>query len=79
MFCPQTRGEGQNNLNRYGGPIMSQQKEHLDEPQQTDSTPSPETSRDASHELSPEEFRRRYLEQQRRLACPGCGEEPFLG
>ena len=23
--------------------------------------------------------RRAYLEQQRRLACPGCGEEPFLG
>ncbi|WP_442483352.1 hypothetical protein [Aeoliella sp. SH292] len=21
----------------------------------------------------------RYREQQRRLACPGCGEEPFLG
>ena len=20
-----------------------------------------------------------YLEQQRRLACPGCGEEAFLG
>lgn len=20
-----------------------------------------------------------YLEQQRRLACPGCGEEPFMG
>ena len=20
-----------------------------------------------------------YLEQQRRRACPGCGEEPFLG
>ncbi len=20
-----------------------------------------------------------YLAQQRRLACPGCGEEPFLG
>lgn len=20
-----------------------------------------------------------YLQQQRRLACPGCGEEPFLG
>jgi len=20
-----------------------------------------------------------YIEQQRRLACPGCGEEPFLG
>jgi hypothetical protein len=20
-----------------------------------------------------------YLEQQKRLACPGCGESPFLG
>ena len=20
-----------------------------------------------------------YLEQQRRLSCPGCGEEPFMG
>ncbi len=26
-----------------------------------------------------EAARRAYLEQQRRLACPGCGEEPFLG
>lgn len=24
-------------------------------------------------------LRQAYLEQQRRLACPGCGEEPFLG
>jgi hypothetical protein len=22
---------------------------------------------------------RRYLEKQQRLACPGCGEEPFIG
>lgn len=31
---------------------------------------------------SPEEqerLRQLYLEQQRRLACSGCGEEPFLG
>ncbi len=25
------------------------------------------------------EMYKAYLEQQRRLACPGCGEEPFLG
>ena len=32
------------------------------------------------HDLSDKEAgRRAYLEQQRRLACPGCGEEPFLG
>jgi hypothetical protein len=24
------------------------------------------------------ELRERYEEQQRRLACPSCGEEPFL-
>ena len=24
-------------------------------------------------------LRQAYLEQQRRLSCPGCGEEPFLG
>ncbi len=28
---------------------------------------------------SQEELHRLYLEQQRRLACPGCGEAPFLG
>jgi hypothetical protein len=25
-----------------------------------------------------EKMRERYEEQQRRLACPSCGEEPFL-
>lgn len=24
------------------------------------------------------ESRKRYEEQQRRLACPGCGEDPFI-
>ncbi len=37
------------------------------------------TSRDQTQRLSQEEMQRRYLEQQRRLACPGCAEEPFLG
>ncbi len=29
--------------------------------------------------MSPDEMHAAYIEQQRRLACPGCGEEPFLG
>ena len=29
--------------------------------------------------LTAEEMQAAYLEQQRRLACPGCGESPFLG
>lgn len=28
---------------------------------------------------SQSQMRKAYLEQQRRRACPGCGEEPFLG
>ena len=28
--------------------------------------------------VSDDELRARYLEQQARLACPGCGEEPFI-
>ncbi len=26
-----------------------------------------------------QEIRRRYLEQQKRMSCPGCGEDPFVG
>jgi len=29
--------------------------------------------------MSLDEMQAAYIEQQRRLACPGCGEEPFLG
>ncbi len=29
--------------------------------------------------MTAEEMQAAYLEQQRRLACPGCGESPFLG
>lgn len=32
----------------------------------------------SSSTVSQEELRERYEEQQRRLACPSCGEEPFL-
>ena len=30
-------------------------------------------------ETEEEKTRRLYLQQQARLACPGCGEEQFLG
>lgn len=28
--------------------------------------------------LTEQQLRERYLQQQRRLTCPSCGEEPFL-
>lgn len=37
---------------------------------------SPRTA-DSPSEL--QELRERYEEQQRRLSCPSCGEEPFTG
>lgn len=40
-----------------------------------DANPAPELS-DAETQ---EAYCRAYLEQQARLACPGCGESPFLG
>lgn len=36
-------------------------------------SPSPRDSQPTEQELC-----ERYEEQQRRLACPGCGEEPFM-
>mgnify|MGYP003110207333 CR=1 FL=1 len=39
-------------------------------------TPNDETDCD---QQSPDDMTAAYLQQQRRLACPGCGEEPFLG
>ncbi len=58
---------------------MTQQNNNLDTQQQTASAASKEISLEDTQKLSQEEMRSRYLEQQRRLACPGCGEEPFLG
>ena len=58
---------------------MVQHAEQHDHEQHTTSASSQETSRDTRHELSQDELRRRYVEQQKRLACPGCGESPFLG
>jgi len=36
----------------------------------------PIVHQDASEQ---QELRRRYLEQQARRACPGCGEDAFVG
>ncbi|TWU64525.1 hypothetical protein V7x_00690 [Crateriforma conspicua] len=33
----------------------------------------------ANDKAEQERLQKLYLEQQRRLACPGCGESPFLG
>lgn len=38
-----------------------------------------ESNTDLAEPLTAEELQRLYEEQQRRLACPGCGEEPFIG
>jgi len=58
---------------------MNQHDNQLDDQQSKVSASLQETARDAPQQLSQEEMRRLYLEQQRRLACPGCGEAPFLG
>jgi hypothetical protein len=34
----------------------------------------PENEKPAASPLSQDEIYRRYLEQQRRMSCPGCGE-----
>ncbi len=34
---------------------------------------------EVSREQEQAEMQKRYLQQQQRLACPGCGESPFLG
>ncbi|MDZ4656465.1 MAG: hypothetical protein SH868_02685 [Bythopirellula sp.] len=41
--------------------------------------PEPENTETFRNELTPEEFLARYQEQQQRLTCSGCGEEPFIG
>jgi len=83
LFCPLSasgpRGEGQEQIERYEGPIMLRHDDKLGTQKKNASASSQETSRDESQQISQEELRRRYLEQQRRLACPGCGEEPFIG
>jgi len=33
---------------------------------------------DLSNDAQQDEYRRAYLEQLRRMSCPGCGEDPTL-
>ncbi len=83
MICPLSAsgplGRGANHLERYGGPVMKQCDSQFDDQQSKISASSQEPLIDEAKPISQEEIRRLYLEQQRRLACPGCGEEPFLG
>lgn len=83
LFCPLSasgplgRGAKQSQILRRN--IMSQNQYQMESPQAKDSiSPQEPTSKDPP-QLSQEEMKCRYLEQQRRLACPGCAEEPFLG
>ena len=41
--------------------------------------PADRRSADVSADLSAEELQELYEEQMRRMACPSCGEEAFLG
>ncbi len=57
---------------------MTTKKPNNDPPKKPQETPA----QDAEHKERDEEQARLwklYQEQQRRRACPGCGEEPFLG
>ena len=38
-----------------------------------------ELTPEQKHAQEQERLRQCYFEQQRRLACPGCGEQAFLG
>lgn len=52
---------------------MTVESEHDDS--EADSQSEPESKQAAEQQRLLAE----YIKQQRRRACPGCGEEPFLG
>ena len=50
-----------------------------DQPERDQHQPQAEEKQREQSSDEQERLRQLYLEQQRRLACPGCGEAPFLG
>ena len=46
----------------------------------TDACDYEQPERDPTHDtlLDQQELRARYEEQQRRLCCPSCGEDPYI-
>ena len=48
------------------------------EPECAQANETPEQLADLSNEVQQAEYRRAYLEQLRRMSCPGCGENPTL-
>jgi hypothetical protein len=48
------------------------------EPKSTQANETPEQLADVSTDAQQAEYRRAYLEQLRRMSCPGCGEDPTL-
>lgn len=49
-------------------------REHVD----SDCDHSADAEASEQRELTQEEMHARYLEQLRRMSCPGCGEEPHV-
>ena len=54
---------------------MNDQQQTIDDQHQTDRDDKPRQQPQDDEE----HMRQLYLQQQARLACPGCGEDPFLG
>lgn len=47
-------------------------------PENTLANETPEQLANVSTDAQQAEYRRAYLEQLRRMSCPGCGEDPTL-
>jgi hypothetical protein len=47
-------------------------------PECTQANETTEQLADVSTDAQQAEYRRAYLEQLRRMSCPGCGEDPTL-
>ena len=47
-------------------------------PECTQANETPEQLADLSNEAQQADYRQAYLEQLRRMSCPGCGEDPTL-
>jgi hypothetical protein len=73
LLLPPARGEGQQQ------PLEEITMNDQQEPREQTRTSEQTTAAAERWQPTQEELERLYLEQQRRLACPSCGDAPFLG
>jgi DNA-directed RNA polymerase subunit RPC12/RpoP len=64
----------ENGCPRCGGLVMAEERH--EKPWDNVKTAS---ELEAEREVEQRILQRKYAEQQARLACPGCGESPFIG